>query len=149
MKIVVDTNIVFSALLNSNSFISKLLICSDDSFEFYSSNILKNEILRHWDKILKYTKLNEDQVLVSLETIYSKIRFIEKDLIPKELKFKALNYSINIDIDDTEFIEVSLFLNAKLWTGDKALYEGLKAKEFQNVINTFELNILKNDILNA
>lgn len=41
MKIVVDTNIVFSAILNSNSAIGDLLLNSDKEFQFYSASYLK------------------------------------------------------------------------------------------------------------
>ena len=36
MKIVVDTNIIFSAILNTNGKIGDLLLNSDDVFQFYS-----------------------------------------------------------------------------------------------------------------
>lgn len=35
MKVVVDTNIVFSAILNSNGLIGELLFNSGNQFEFY------------------------------------------------------------------------------------------------------------------
>lgn len=36
MKVVVDTNIVFSAILNSQSRIGQILLHSDKSIKFYS-----------------------------------------------------------------------------------------------------------------
>ena len=38
MKIVVDTNIVFSAILNSDGHIGELLFNSEEQFEFYHQN---------------------------------------------------------------------------------------------------------------
>jgi len=35
MKIIVDTNIVFSAILNSNSRIGKILLNSKEHFQFF------------------------------------------------------------------------------------------------------------------
>ena len=47
MKIVVDTNIIFSALLNSNSTIGDILFNSDKDFEFYSCAYMRFEIQKH------------------------------------------------------------------------------------------------------
>lgn len=45
VKIIVDTNIVFSALLNTNSIIGDLLLNSANIFEFYSCQYLWYEII--------------------------------------------------------------------------------------------------------
>jgi predicted nucleic acid-binding protein len=44
MKVVVDTNIVFSAILNDNSSIGQILLYSGESIYFYSGATTKNEI---------------------------------------------------------------------------------------------------------
>ena len=59
MKIIVDTNIVFSAILNSNSRIGKVLLNSKEHFQFFSCNYLRVEIRRHRKKLLKLTKLTD------------------------------------------------------------------------------------------
>ena len=56
MKIVVDTNIVFSAILNSESWIGQILLHSDKSVKFYSPHFLQVEIQNHFQKIKKITK---------------------------------------------------------------------------------------------
>jgi len=57
MKIIVDTNIVFSAILNSNSRIGKILLSSKGHFQFFTCNYLRTEILKHRNQLLKLTKL--------------------------------------------------------------------------------------------
>jgi predicted nucleic acid-binding protein len=53
MKIlVVDTNIVFSGMLNTDSKIGQLLIKAPGGAEFYSSDFLRAEIRRHRPKNL-------------------------------------------------------------------------------------------------
>jgi len=47
VKIVVDTNIIFSALLNTNNTIGEILINSGNAFEFYSCNYMRYEIQKH------------------------------------------------------------------------------------------------------
>ena len=41
MKIVIDTNIIFSTLLNSNGTIGNIIFNSNKTFEFYSYSLLK------------------------------------------------------------------------------------------------------------
>ncbi len=54
MKKVVDTNIIFSSLLNSNSTIGELLFNSDKQFEFYSCSYMRYEIQKHWERLKKF-----------------------------------------------------------------------------------------------
>lgn len=59
MKIIVDTNIAFSAILNTKSVIGDLILNSNNIFQFWSCHYLLNEIDKHWDKLLKISKLSE------------------------------------------------------------------------------------------
>lgn len=76
MKIVVDTNIVFSAILNSSSKISQLIICGNPFFEFYSIHLLKEEIQIHREKLIQISGLSSHQVTTSLNYILSHIKFL-------------------------------------------------------------------------
>ena len=57
MKIVVDSNIVFSALLNTKSKIGQLLINGSQYFDFYTVKLLRSEIIRHRKKFLQLPDL--------------------------------------------------------------------------------------------
>jgi len=61
-RIVVDTNIVFSGILNSSGKIGKLLLHSKAHFQFYTCDFLKVELLKHRNKLLKLTKLESDEL---------------------------------------------------------------------------------------
>ncbi len=58
MIIAVDTNIVFSAILNTNNTIGDLILNSQNIFQFQSCNLLLSEIDNHWGKLKKISKLN-------------------------------------------------------------------------------------------
>lgn len=47
MNIVVDSNIVFSGMLNSDGNLAKVLLLSFNKLTFYSSQSLKEEIYSH------------------------------------------------------------------------------------------------------
>lgn len=85
MKIIVDTNIVFSAILNSNSRIGKILLNSNQHFQFFSCNYLRIEIQRHKKKLLKLTGLTETDLAELEGILLHKITFIDERLIPSDL----------------------------------------------------------------
>jgi predicted nucleic acid-binding protein len=136
MIIVVDTNIIFSAILNSQSNIGNILLNNGNFFTFYSVKYLKYEINNHIEKICKITKRNPEEIYELVEFIYDKIIFISDDLIPKSIKIKADALTCDVDFDDVMFIALSLHLNCSLWTGDKTLIEKLRKKGFNNFITT-------------
>ncbi len=143
MKIVVDSNIIFSALLNTNSSIGDLLFNSEKHFEFYSCNYMRYEILKHWEKLKKISKLSDEQLQVSYTQVLSKLKFINEEIIPVETWLASEQITKSIDIDDTDFVALTKFLKATLWTGDKVLYNGLKKLEFKKLLNTSELLALR------
>lgn len=59
-KIVIDTNIAFSALLNVDSRIGQILLTGHRYYDFFAPEYLKNEILEHKDKIKNIAKLSDD-----------------------------------------------------------------------------------------
>ena len=62
MRIIVDTNIVFSCILNSSNRIGKILLNSKEHFQFYTCDYLRTEIQRHHNKLLKVTKLTDEEL---------------------------------------------------------------------------------------
>jgi len=68
---------------------------------------------------------------------------ISLEIIPQEIWQESEYLTFDIDLDDTPFVALSIFLNAYLWTGDKALYYGLINKGFDKVLLTSELKSLE------
>ena len=143
MKIVVDTNIIFSALLNSNGNIGDLLFNSDKDFEFYSCSYMRYEIQKHWERLKKISKLTQENLEISYTLVISKLKFINEEIIPAETWLASEQITKGLDVDDTDFVALTKFLKATLWTGDKILYRGLKKLNFKRVMNTAELLALR------
>lgn len=57
-EVVVDTNILFSALLRDSSPFVRLLFQSD--YNFYICEYVIVELFRHKDRLVKQSKLSED-----------------------------------------------------------------------------------------
>ncbi|MDR3185073.1 MAG: hypothetical protein LBT49_06695 [Prevotellaceae bacterium] len=139
MKIIVDTNIVFSALLNTNSHIGRLLLDTRDKLEFYSCKYLQKEIHRHTDKIRQYSGLNNDDLFELISLVESRIFFIDEELLPTSIITEAQRWVAGIDFDDFAFVAIAAHLNASLWTGDKKLINGLRRKGYDRIVTTTDL----------
>ena len=139
MKIVIDTNIAFSAILNTNSKIAKIILQPKSKLNFYSTVQLEYELAEHWDKLKKISKYSEIELHKTVTLITSKIKFINVELIPKTLLKKAEKLTSDTDFDDTEFVGLTEHIRGKLWTGDKDLQKGLKIKKWDRLISTDEL----------
>lgn len=138
-KIIVDTNIIFSCLLNSQGTIGDLIFNSDNIFDFYSNQYMRFEIRKHWNKLLKISKLTDNELLIAYDKMLTKLTFINEELIPKNDWGKAETLLTDIDIDDTDFVALTRYLKGSLWTGDKLLYDGLKAKRFRTIYNSQDM----------
>jgi len=143
MKIVVDTNIIFSALLSSNNTIGNLLFNSDKHFEFYTCTYMRFEIQKHWERLIKISKLSSEELQISYNQILLKLNFINEEIIPEKIWLISEKITQNIDVDDSDFVALTKFLKATLWTGDKTLQNGLKKNGFKKVLNTSELLALR------
>ena len=139
MKIIVDTNIVFSAILNSQGKIGQLIINGSKFFTFYTVGMLKDEIGEHKDKILKISGFTNEQFVKSYETITKRITFLDEILISDKELIKALDLVEDIDENDALFVALTNHLNGKLWTGDKKLIAGLQRKGYPKTLSTDEL----------
>ncbi len=82
MKVVVDTNIVFSGILNPQGTISDLLLNSNMIFEFYAPAIITEELNRHREKLLKLSMLTELELDVLINILMKKIDLIDLDTFP-------------------------------------------------------------------
>jgi predicted nucleic acid-binding protein len=143
MIIVVDTNIVFSAILNTNSTIGDLILNSQNIFQFQSCNFLLSEIDNHWEKLKKSSKLDTSDLSESRYLILKNIFFISEQQIPVKYRLSAYELVKDVDIKDVAFVALNEFQKSFLWTGDKVLIKGLKNKDYKNVITTRELIRLK------
>lgn len=146
VKIIIDTNIIFSGLLNSDGTIGDLIFNSDNVFEFYSCTYMREEINKHWGKLKRISKLSDKKLQDSQLQIFNKIHFISEDLIPQKIWLKTEQLLQNIDLDDSDFIALTEYIKGKLWTGDKELYNGLKEKKYKCLLTTQELLKLRNKL---
>lgn len=139
MKIIADSNIVYSGILNTQSTIGDILLNAGEIIEFYTCEYLQAEIENHQEDILKFTSYDISELHEVQFKLYSKLTFFTEALLPFEYWQRAADFVRDVDIDDIAFVALSLFLDTKLWTGDKRLREGLLKKGFTKKITTQEI----------
>jgi len=127
--IIIDTNILFSALLGKNKKFRDIILSQKD-INIYSCKYALVELFKYKEKIQKYSSLNEDDILEFLYNILKKIQLFDENTLTKESLKKAFNLCKDIDAKDIPFVAVTIELNGLLWTGDKKLKNGLKSKGF-------------------
>ena len=132
MKVVIDANIIFSALLSKNSQYRDMLF--HEAYEFYSPNYVFLEIFKHKEKILQYTKETEEEVYGFIGKILKRIHFVNEDLISEENYLRAYTLCKEIDENDTPFVALALEINGCLFTGDEKLKKALKNKGFDKFL---------------
>jgi predicted nucleic acid-binding protein len=139
MRIVVDTNIVFSALISASTTIPDIIIAPFSRFRFYTCDYLFEELENHKEKLLKASKLSEKEIDRAKTNLFKYINVISLGIIPQNTWLAAEALTFDIDPDDIPFVALSMFLDAHLWTRDKILYNGLKNRGFDSVVSTYEL----------
>lgn len=143
MKFVVDTNIAFSAVLNTESKIGDLILNSHGVLEFHANDTLRAELKKHRQKLLELSKMSEEQLDQSIFHISSCLMFTNEALIPFEYWTKAASLVRDIDMNDIAFVALAEWKGVKLWTGDRELMKGLARKGYSNFVTTEELYKLR------
>jgi len=140
MRIVVDTNIVFSALINARAAIPEIIVAPYSSCSFYTSDFLFEELENNKIKLLKASKLTESDLNKAKTKLFKYIATVSLEIIPQEIWQAAEILTFDIDPDDISFVALAIFLDAYLWTGDKILYNGLMNKGFDKALLTSQIS---------
>ena len=130
MELVIDANIIISAVISSGGKTCDLLF--SDSIELFAPEFLLKEFERYKLEILEKSRLTEEEFNLALSLISSRIKFIPFSEFEKSI-FKARK--LCPDPDDTEYFALAILKNIPLWSNDKAL----KKQESVKVLSTSEL----------
>ena len=132
---IIDTNLLYSAFLNIDSQISQFIISAPAyGVSLYAPRYLEYEISKHRTKIQLYAGYSDAHFARIKQTLFGRVTFIDDDVIPFEEWVIALRLVRNIDPEDVNFVALANFSAETLWTGDRKLYEGLRAKGFERIV---------------
>ena len=114
MKLVLDSNIIFSALIKKSK--TRDIILSD-LFELYAPEYIFNEITKHKELLLKKSKLDRGDFDALLLLLQKHIHLLSKDKYNEKMAI-AEDILRNIDITDSPFLALALALNCSIWSND-------------------------------
>ena len=139
MKIIVDTNIVFSAIVNTSGTLGDLLLNSEKVFDFYAPGFLWHEIQKNRYKLKKISKLSDSELVESEYFVTKYIHFISEEQIPSRTWNRVQKLLQDIATKDTAFVALNNYLRGQLWTGDKKLLKGLRNKNYKRILTTSQM----------
>lgn len=117
LKLILDTNIIISALISKKSTIRDILI--SDNITFYMPELVLVELLKHKELLCSKTGLNKKEVFFTLFYLLSKVEIVKKEAFSENLE-KAKNIMENIDLKDSEFLALALSIdNEGIFSNDK------------------------------
>jgi predicted nucleic acid-binding protein len=126
--IIVDTNILFSALLRTESAFRRILFRSER--EFFICETTLAELFRRKEKLLRATRMDDAALTLGYYLLLKRVQFYKEASIPKDCREQAYALCRGIDEEDAPHVALTLALDGLLWTGDKVLRAGLMERGF-------------------
>lgn len=114
MRLVVDSNILFAALIR-DSVVRHLFQHLDAELFMLSMNL--EEIREHKSGLLVKSRFAEGAFTLLLGMLASKCRVLDDSILLHKMS-EAEKIMDQIDPDDTPFIAAALALNASIWSDD-------------------------------
>ncbi|MBI5148819.1 hypothetical protein HZA33_04010 [Candidatus Pacearchaeota archaeon] len=117
MRLIIDANILISALIKKESIIRRIL--SLPFIDFYLPDFALEEIEKHITYIIDKSKLKKEEIIELLSFLFNNIYIVNNK---KFISFydKAGDIVGSIDKKDIPYMALALsFLNDGIWTEDK------------------------------
>jgi len=125
MKLIVDANVLFAALIKEG-LTAELLI--SDKLQLFAPEFLFTEFAKYKDLILRKTHRNEEEFNQLLEILKEQISIVpKKEITP----FMDEAEKISPDPKDTIYLACAIALRSNIWSNDK------KLKQDQTKITVF------------
>jgi len=126
MKLVLDSNIIFSALIKKST--TRNIILSD-VFELHAPEYIFSEITKHKELMLRKSKTNEEELDALLLLLQKHIRLVPKEKYNEKMAL-AEDILKDIDITDSPFLALALALNCSIWSNDWHFKQQNKAEVY-------------------
>ena len=126
MELVIDANILFSALIK-NSLTAELVF--NDEIKLYSPEFIIEEFLKYEDEILEKTSRTRENFVMTMHMLKDII-----SVVPQE-EYSALivqGKEISPDPNDVLYFALALKLNCAIWSNDTRLKKQDKVKVYSS-----------------
>ncbi len=129
MKLVLDSNILFSMLIKPGRPLNLVLL---KDLEIFSPSFVWEEYAKYKDEIALKSQLSPRDFEGLLQLFKNRVIFISEDVL---VPYRAKAEMICPDPNDTLFFATALYLNCALWSNEKKL----KNQDVIKVYATHEL----------
>lgn len=127
---IIDANVLFSAFISGKNIYE--LLFSDK--KIYLPNYAFLEIEKYEKRILKKTKLHEEEFKEFVIKLLSNVTVIPNLIISQQSLREAYELCKEIDEKDTVYVALAIEFDYDLITNDKKLFKGLKAQNFEKIV---------------
>ena len=115
MRLVIDTNIIFSALIK-DSITRRIILISN--FDFFIPEYVFIELQKHSQEILKKSGYDQDDLNSMLDVLIGNINVVPQDEFINHIP-KAFRIMKDIDENDTSFLALAFMINGDgIWSND-------------------------------
>lgn len=125
MILVIDANVLFSALIKS-SLTAELIF--NENIHLYTCEFILEEFFKHEKEIMKKTHRTREQFVTIMHQLKDVV-----NVIPKEeyVQFIVEAETFSPDPSDAIYFALAMKLNASIWSNDKRLKKQDKIKVYQ------------------
>lgn len=99
---------------------------------FYICELTVIELFKNKEKVLKLSKLSDDEITKLFHVLLKNLNLFKEELIEKRNWDRAYHLCRDIDESDTPFVALTLELDGLLFTGDEKLKSKLMLKDFDS-----------------
>lgn len=126
--VIVDTNILFSALLREDAAFSTEMF--ESARDFFICETTLTELFRHKEKLVRGSRMDAPALVRAYHLLLTRMQLFRESQIPEVCWTRARELCAAVDPDDAPQVAVTLALDGLLWTGDRVLKAGLLGKGF-------------------
>lgn len=137
--VVVDTNILFSALLSPSTRFAETILTTDEYIFMICESVVV-ELFEHKERIAQISRLPADELVTTYHDLLRHVTLYKETWITSANWRKAFQLCQDVDEDDTPQVALTLELSGLLWTGDRKLKSGLQDKGFTQFFEPSTIN---------
>ncbi|HWX21303.1 MAG TPA: PIN domain-containing protein [Candidatus Binatia bacterium] len=131
--VIVDANIAFKSLKSDRGDLRQRLGPGEHP-RFFTPRLLFVELFKHKERLVQASGLPEADLLAALQTLLSRMEFVNEANIPIGTWLEAHRLCRGVDEDDTPYVALTLHMDGRFWTEDKVLREALRARGFDRFL---------------
>jgi|SRR3989344_2635185 len=134
MRLVIDANILFSAIIAKGRKLNskKLNLIFSKELEIFAPGLMLFELRNNKEKLKEISKLPDEELEKFIELLKLRIQFVSLRYFSDKM---AEAKELCVELKDVAYFALALKLNCSIWSGEKSFKEQSKIKVF----NTKEL----------